>query len=128
MIKGIGVDIVDIQRLKRAVERWGDRFLERVFTEGEITYCLGKGDPYASLAVRFAAKEALLKAVGAGEGRLAFRDIEIVSRRDGNPSIRPAGRLKGVLEGKGITDVHLSLSHERHYGVAFVVAEKTKIK
>ena len=100
----------------------GRRFLDRVFTLGEIEYCFRKSEPYTSLAVRFAAKEAFIKA--AGVGRLPFRDIEVVNLESGQPVIRNEGKLKRALEGTGISRVHLSLSHEREYGVAFVVAER----
>ena len=129
MIKGIGVDIVDIKRIEAAVGRWGRRFLEKVFTEEEIDSCYRKAEPYASLAVRFAAKEAFIKAAGAldektgGKIKITFRDIEIVNRASGAPEIRKTGRLAEALSASGIEDVHLSLSHEKEYGIAMVIAE-----
>ena len=124
MIKGVGVDIVEIKRMENAVGRWGRRFLERVFTEGEIQYCLAKSRPASSFAVRFAAKEAVIKAVGGG---VSFREIEIANMsgkaETGRPEIVRAGRLEKALAESGIKNIHLSLSHEREFGVAFVVAE-----
>ncbi len=132
MIKGVGVDIVKIKRIESAVDRWGRRFLERVFTREEIASCYGKAEPYASLAVRFAAKEAVMKASGLAGGKtgeeirvkISFRDIEIVNRASGAPAIRKTGRLEAALAAAGIEDIHLSLSHEKEYGVAMAVAEK----
>ncbi len=130
MIKGVGVDIVKIKRIGSAVDRWGRRFLERVFTAEEIDSCYGKAEPYASLAVRFAAKEAVMKASGLAGGKtrggmkISFRDIEIVNQASGAPAIRKTGKLEAALAAAGIKDIHLSLSHEKEYGVAMAVAER----
>lgn len=121
MITGVGVDIVSVERMKRAVERWGERFLQKIFTGDEIKYCYGRSEPYPSLAVRFAAKEALLKAVGGKE--LSFKDIEVASRPGGDPFIKKQGKLNELLFVRGVRTLHLSLSHEKEFGVAFVVAE-----
>ncbi len=123
MIRGIGVDIVKVKRMEAAVGRWGRRFLEKVFTREEIDSCYGKARPYASFAVRFAAKEAFMKA--AGLKGISFRDIEVVNQVSGAPEIRKDGRLGAALAASGIENIHLSLSHEKEYGVAFVVTEKT---
>ena len=124
MIKGVGVDIVEIKRLEDAVGRWGRRFLDRVFTEQEIAYCMARSRPASSFAVRFAAKEAVMKAVGGG---VTFREIEIANRAGkqeaGPPEVVRAGKLEKALAASGIKNIHLSLSHEREFGVAFVVAE-----
>jgi holo-[acyl-carrier-protein] synthase len=122
VIKGIGVDIVSVRRIKRAVERWGERFLSRIFTAEEIEHSYRRSEPYASLAVRFAAKEALMKAVG--PHGISFRDVAVLNREDGSPFISDEGGLRATLSSRGIGRLHLSLSHERDYGVAFVVAEK----
>ena len=126
MIKGVGVDIVNIKRMESAVGRWGRRFLERVFTGEEIDSCYRKAQPYASLAVRFAAKEAFIKAVGFlkdGKTKITFRDIEIVNRASGAPEIKKAGRLAAALSDSGIENIHLSLSHEKEYGIAMILIE-----
>lgn len=122
MIKGVGVDLVSIERLTEAVKRWDARFLERVYTERERKYCFGKRNPYLSLAVRFAAKEALIKAVGR-EFPVSFRDVEITNNPSGRPFINARGALKDNFDRNGIHSAHLSLSHEREYGVACVVLE-----
>jgi len=122
MIYGIGVDIVRTERVRSAVERWGDRFLRRVFTEGEIAYAYSKQQPYLSLSVRFAAKEALIKAIG-GEAAARLTDIEVTSRESGRPSISVRGGLADFFSARNICSAHVSLSHERDYGVACVVLE-----
>jgi holo-[acyl-carrier protein] synthase len=122
MIYGIGLDIVKIERIKDAVEKWGERFLHRVFTEHERTYCSKKKNPYPSLAVRFAAKEALTKAIGARVS--PFTDIEVFNDKHGKPAIKAMGKLKRFLYDHSLKGPHLSLSHEKDYGIAFVVLEK----
>ena len=123
MIYGIGVDIIKIERMKEVIEKWGDKFLERVFTRNEIFYCYKKRTPYPSLSVRFAAKEALIKAIGS-EISVAFTDIEIINADTGKPVLRISGKLQDFLNIKQIKAAHLSLSHEHEYGVACVVLEQ----
>jgi holo-[acyl-carrier protein] synthase len=122
MIYGIGVDIIKIARMRAAVERWGGRFLKRVFTEGEIAYAYSKKDPYLSLSVRFAAKEALIKAIGS-EIPVSLTDIEVMNFGSGRPFIKVNGGLKLFFGERSLRTAHLSLSHEREYGVACVVVE-----
>jgi len=124
MIYGIGIDIVKIERMKIVVEKWGRRFLERVFTDGEISYCYEKKEPFLSLAVRFAAKEALIKAVGSIE-YVSLRDIEVVNVEAGKPLLRVRGKLGDFFQEQLIKNVHLSLSHEHEYGIACVVLEQS---
>ncbi len=123
MIYGIGIDMVKSDRVKGAVERWGDRFLRRVFTENEIAYSYEKKEPFLSLSVRFAAKEAFIKAIGS-EIPVALTDIEVMNYGSGRPFIEVKGRLKTFFEERSIRCAHLSLSHEREYGVACVVVEQ----
>ncbi|MBI4824417.1 MAG: holo-ACP synthase [Nitrospirae bacterium] len=122
MIYGIGIDLVKIQRLKEVVEKWDRRFLEKVYTDSEIAYSYEKKDPYLSLAVRFAAKEALIKAIGF-EMPVSPKDIEVVNLTGGKPSLKISGKLKRFFDEKGIRNAHLSLSHEKEYGVACVIVE-----
>lgn len=122
MIYGIGIDLVKIQRLKEVVEKWDRRFLDKVYTETEIAYSYEKKDPYLSLAVRFAAKEALIKAIGSMMP-VSPKDIEVVNLTGGKPSLKVSGRLKEFFEEKGIRNAHLSLSHEKEYGIACVIVE-----
>ena len=122
MIYGIGIDIVKIDRIRSAAEKWGDSFIEKILTANEISYCYGKNDPYPSLAVRFAAKEALIKAVGA-EVSVKMKDIEVSNDKKGRPSIRVSNQLELFFKDKKIVRCHLSLSHEKEFGVASVVLE-----
>lgn len=123
MIFGIGTDIVRTERLRTAVERWGDKFLQRVFTKDEISYAYQKKNPFLSLAARFAAKEALIKAIGK-RTPVAMADIEIVNNAEGGPSISPRGKLRIYFDQQNIQQTHVSLSHEDDYSIAFVVVEK----
>lgn len=123
MIYGIGIDLVNIARMKSAVEKWGDKFLRRIYTRDEISYCYERKEPHLSLSVRFAAKEALIKAIGSEEF-VPLTDIEVANNREGRPSIIARGRLEAFFKKKEITGCHLSLSHEREYGIASVVLEK----
>ncbi|MDA8082101.1 MAG: holo-ACP synthase [Nitrospiraceae bacterium] len=123
MIFGIGTDIVRTERLRQAVERWGDRFLKRVYTDSEIAYAFQKKNPFLPLAARFAAKEAVIKAIGK-RTPIAMTDIEIVNNGEGGPSISPKGNLSKFFDLQKIQQTHVSLSHEDDYSIAFVVVEK----
>ena len=123
MIYGIGIDIVKIKRMRDADKKWGRSFFEKFLSENEIAYCFAKKEPYPSVSVRFAAKEALIKAIGS-EIRVNMKDIEVVMNKEGRPSIETRGRLGDFLEEKKVRHCHLSLSHEREFGVACVVLER----
>ncbi len=110
-----------VERMRKAVERWGDRFLRRVFTDGEIAYAYEKAEPWLSLSVRFAAKEAFIKAMGKS---VALADVEVVNSTGGRPVLKVTGDTMNIFEREAIRCAHLSLSHEREYGVACVVLEK----
>jgi holo-[acyl-carrier protein] synthase len=114
-----GVDLVSVPRIEGMVRRWGDRFLKRVYTGGEIAYCLSRAYPARSLAARFAAKEAFFKSVsGWHRGGLSHRSIEVVTTSAGAPAIRPHGKARKAL---GDRLACLSLSHEQDLAVAVVV-------
>src|SRR4030067_1485565 len=117
MIYGIGIDIIKIERMKIAVSRWNRKFLDRIFTENEILYAYKKKDPYLSLSVRFAAKEALIKAVGSSVP-VSLKEIEILNQEGGRPFINVTGRLGTFFDNNTIRCAHVSLSHEQEYGVA----------
>ncbi|MGD8227944.1 MAG: holo-ACP synthase [Desulfobacteraceae bacterium] len=125
MIYGIGVDLVNIKRVERVMERWGDRFIGRVFTPGEREFCDKRVYPASAFALRFAAKEAFSKALGFGMRRgIRWRDIEIFHHPSGQPYLKLHGRSSRICQEKKITGFHLSLSDEGEYGVAVVVLEK----
>jgi len=123
MIYGIGIDLIKIKRMKEAVNKWGKKFLDKIFTEDEVAYCYEKKEPYLSLAVRFAAKEALIKAIGS-EVIVPLTDIEVINNKNGRPSISAKGKLEEFFKKKSIKNCHLSLSHEKEFGIAYVVLEK----
>jgi holo-[acyl-carrier protein] synthase len=116
-----GVDIIEISRVKLVLERYGQRFLDRVYTAGEIAYCRGRPP---NLAARFAAKEATMKALGTGVRGVNWKDIEVVRQESGAPSVLLHGRGKSRAERLGVRDISLSLSHSRDYAVAFVVLQR----
>ncbi|MBW2028383.1 MAG: holo-ACP synthase [Deltaproteobacteria bacterium] len=125
MIYGIGIDLVDIRRMEKVISRWGDRFINRVFTRDEIQTCYKRPFPPASFALRFAAKEAFSKALGLGmRGGLRWQDIEVFHFPGGRPGIRPLGRSSEICKVEKISGYHLSLSDEGNYGVAMVILEK----
>ncbi len=123
MIYGIGIDIVKVERMREVIEKWGEKFLKRIFSEEELSYCYKKKNPYLSLAVRFAAKEAFIKAIGS-EIVISFTDIKIINRDKGIPSVELRGRAKDLLKERAINKIHLSLSHEHDYSVACVILER----
>jgi holo-[acyl-carrier protein] synthase len=121
VIIGVGVDIIEIARIRGALEnpKTGERFRQRVFTEGEIAYCSRRRLAYESYAARFAAKEATIKVLGQAVGWL---EIE-VSRTDGPPVVQLHGRARERADALGISRVCLSLSHTAELAIAYVVAE-----
>lgn len=122
-ILGVGNDIVEISRISAIVEKWGDKFLSRVFCEDEVSYARGKGAFFmASLAARFAAKEAVLKALGTGLSGSSWSEIEIISQK-GCPQVLLKGSVKERAERLCVRKIHLSLSHCGEFALAFAVAE-----
>jgi holo-[acyl-carrier protein] synthase len=125
MIAGIGIDIVEISRLERAIGEYGDRFINRVFTEREIDYCERVARKAERYATRFAAKEAARKALGATTPvvALSWHDVEIISSTEGAPQLQFHGRAAEIVEKFEIIRSHVSLSHGQDQAVAFVVLE-----
>ena len=125
MIVGIGIDLVEISRLKRSIERFNERFLKRIYTVRELEYCQQKLIQETHYAVRFAAKEAMVKAVGIGvRNGITWQDIEVVNDGMGKPEIRTYGKCKQILSILKVNRIHISLSHTENYGIAMVVLEK----
>jgi holo-[acyl-carrier protein] synthase len=126
MIYGIGVDLVKVERIERVLARYGDRFLERVFTEREIAYCRGKAWATSALAMRFAAKEAFSKALGVGlrQDGIRWREVEVIPNPMGKPEIFVNGRAAALCEAAGIANLHLSLTDEDHRALAVVILER----
>ena len=120
-IIGTGLDATEIARIAETIERYGDRFIHRVFTEGEIAYCRAKRDFASSFAARFAAKEAAMKALGTGHSRGVFwTGIEVV-RRGGPPQLRFHGGAAARFEAMGATGSLLTLTHSRELAIAHVL-------
>ena len=120
MLKGIGIDIVEVQRLERALERTA-RLKGRLFTEREITQCRDKPVPAQSLAARFAAKEAIFKTLGSG-WELGWSSIEVVSDALGQPQVFLAGRAAAKAAELGVLEIKVSLTHSKQYAAAVAVA------
>lgn len=122
MIQGIGIDIELISRVKSSLDRLGNAFIERIFTEEEKKYCTGKGNPPQHFAARFAAKEAFAKAIGTGwSGNFRWKDVEVTSDERGKPNLRLHHEMHDHFAGSVI---HLSLSHTTDYVAAIVVIEQ----
>ena len=123
-IIGVGLDATEIARIADMIERYGDRFVRRVFTDGEIAYCQGKRDFASSFAARFAAKEAAMKALGTGHSRGVFwTGIEVV-RRYGPPQLRFHGGAAARFEAMGGTGSLVTLTHSRELAIAHVMLVK----
>jgi len=126
LIFGIGIDLVEVDRLNKSVEKFGDKFLNRLFTENEIKYCQTKFNCYQHFAVRFAAKEALLKAIGTGlRDGITWHQIEIINDKLGKPLILTHGKCYQILQKLAVKNLELSLSHTKHYGAAVVILEQS---
>jgi holo-[acyl-carrier protein] synthase len=124
MIIGSGIDMIEIQRIQRSMDRFGTRFLNKVYTAAEQAYCLRKRRAAESFAARFAAKEAGAKSLGTGISYgVNWLDIEVVREPNGRPTLRFHGRAKQIAEGLGFARVALSLTHTTELATASVVLE-----
>ena len=124
MIVGIGVDIVEIRRFGAVLERQRDRFLKRVFTAGEQEFCRAHRDPVPHFAVRFAAKEALFKALGTGWAKgVSWLDVDVRREGQGAPTIVLGGEAEQISRRLGARSVHVSLSHSNESAIAAVILE-----
>jgi len=122
MIVGIGTDIVDVRRIQRSLTRFGERFTDKVLCAGERRSLTGNRLA-AYLARQFSAKEAVSKALGTGmRSGVHFRNIEIDRKESGAPRVRLTGEAKSRAEELGISDIHISMSDERDYAIAYVIA------
>jgi len=119
----IGVDIIEIGRIKEAVERWGDKFLRRVYTEAELAAYRHKP---SSLAARFACKEAVMKLLGTGWNGVSWREVETLSQPGGKPRVNLYGRAQSKADELGVDEIAVSLSHSKEYAIAYVSAISAK--
>jgi holo-[acyl-carrier protein] synthase len=120
-VVGVGVDAVDVERFRRSLARTPG-LAERLFTDDERAYAARRADPTERLAVRFAAKEAVMKALGIGLGGFAFHDVEVVRASSGAPSLGVRGAAAALAVERGVTDWHVSLSHTPFTAIAVVIA------
>jgi holo-[acyl-carrier protein] synthase len=124
MIVGMGVDLIEIERVKAAHLKHGQRFIDRLFTPAEAQYCLRKSDPYPSLAGRFAVKEAVIKAFSHGfGGRWKWIHIEVTKELSGKPTLKLHGIMEKLRVDRKIDHVHLTIAHSKRDATATVIFE-----
>jgi holo-[acyl-carrier protein] synthase len=124
MIYGVGIDLVEVPRIEGILKRWGDRFLDRVYAQGEIEYCKNKAFPAIHLAARFAVKESFLKSLGMGLGMgIKLNEIEVSNNALGRPALKMNAKLIAMLDNLGVKAIHLSMTHTREHAQAIVVLE-----
>jgi len=125
MILGTGVDLIEVDRIRTSYERFGERFVNRVLCPDEVRYCLSHRDPAPFLAARFAAKEAISKAFGTGIGaQLGWQDMEVGRKESGEPFVILHENGLKLLEARGGSVVHLTISHTAHHATAVAILEK----
>lgn len=123
MVLGIGVDIIEIKRIKNLINKFDYKFLNKIYTQNEINYCINKPNKYQHFAARFAAKEAIYKALSEAEQKIAsWKNIEIFNQNNGLPIVKTYGKLNQYLAEDKI--IKLSISHSEHYVVCFAVLTK----
>lgn len=124
MLLGLGTDLIETRRVEQSIDRFGDRFLERIFSPREIAYCKRKKNAAESFAARFAAKEAGAKALGTGISRgVTWKDFEVKRETSGRPSLHLSGRAAELALAIGVKRIQLSLTHSRDLAMAVVVVE-----
>jgi holo-[acyl-carrier protein] synthase len=127
-VLGIGIDLVECARIEHSLERFGERFLHRVFTDGEIAYCHSMKFPARHLAARFAAKEAVSKAFGTGIGKaMGWRDIDVQKRESGEPFLVLTGGSHELAKERGVGSALITLSHTDHHAMACVVLQSEQL-
>lgn len=123
MIVGLGTDIIEITRIGQMIERHGELFLQRVYTESEIRYCQQRKECMQHYAARWAAKEAVMKTLGTGFAKgIGWQDVEVVNLKNGQPEIRLSGGAKEFAAQRGIDQILITISHCRAYATATAVA------
>jgi holo-[acyl-carrier protein] synthase len=123
MVVGTGIDIVEVPRIAKSLERFGERFLNRIYTPSEIRYCDSKANRIERYAARFAAKEAGMKALGTGMRGVSWKDFEVGRQPTGRPTMLFHGRAAEVAKRLGVRRAHLSVSHTEEHAVAYVLVE-----
>lgn len=123
MVQGLGIDIIEIKRIRKALKKFPG-FETRIFSEEELTYCKSRKSPELHFAVRFAAKEAASKALGTGIKGFSWKEIAVLRNANGKPSINLTGNAAAIARSKNITRLHLSVSFNKDLATAVVIAEK----
>jgi len=124
MVVGLGVDIIQNNRIQSIVEKWGDKFLKKIFTDYELEFIKKHNQKTQRYASNYAAKEAVVKALGTGfRNGIRFRNIELKRDNMGKPFIELAGTTKNFADDRGINKIHTTISHEKDYSVAVVIFE-----
>ena len=124
MILGTGVDLIEVTRIAASYAKFGERFVNRILTPGEMAYCLEHREPAPYLAVRFAAKEAVSKAFGTGFGaELGWQDIEVRRKESGEPFVVLHGKGQELFQARGAKKLHISLSHTQQHAIAMAILE-----
>ncbi len=124
MIRGIGIDSIELARIERVYREYGERFLNRIYAPEEQAYALRYKDPIPRLAARFAAKEACMKALGTGwNNGVRWKDIVVVNTAMGKPELRISGRAREYLENLSANRIHLSITHSREQATVVVIFE-----
>src|SRR5437588_2643929 len=124
MIVGTGVDLAEVPRIKASIERYGRRFIERIYTPAEIAYVERKANRYERYAARFAAKEAAMKAIGTGWRRgVRWQDFEVANLPTGRPTLQFHGVAAQIADSLGVRNIALSLTHTAEHGLAIVILE-----
>jgi holo-[acyl-carrier protein] synthase len=124
MILGTGVDLAEVPRIRASVERFGRKFVERIYTPREIAYVERKANKYERFAARFAAKEAGMKALGTGWRRgVRWQDFEVTNLPSGRPTLALHGVAREYAEKLGVKQIHVSLTHTAEYGLAYIIFE-----
>jgi holo-[acyl-carrier protein] synthase len=125
LIVGTGVDLAEVPRIQASIERYGTKFIERIYTRNEIAYVERKANRFERYAARFAAKEAGMKALGTGWSRgVRWKDFEVVNLPSGRPTLELHGVAKTIAAAIGVTAISLSLTHTAQNGLAYVIFEK----
>ena len=125
MIFGTGLDIIEIDRIKKSIKKYSPKFEQRIFTTAEIDYCQSQGDPAKHFAARFAVKEAVSKCMGTGiRGSLGFKDMEVINEKTGKPILVMTGKGKELFEKLELKSIHISISHDSTHAIAHAIAEQ----
>ena len=127
MVLGIGIDIIEIERIKKSIDKFGDNFLNKIYTQTELDYCSPKTNKYQHFAARFAAKEAIAKALSySGENGFNWKDIEIYNEKNGMPKVKLFNKLEQILGSD--KQIHITMSHSENYVTCFALLEKNQLE